>query len=33
MRTLGGWNPLLQKGAATTPPNAQRLRSILATFR
>jgi hypothetical protein len=24
---------LLQKGAATTPPNAQRLRSILATFR
>ena len=33
MRTLGSWNPLLQKGAATTPPNAERLRTILATFR
>jgi hypothetical protein len=33
LRTLGGWNPVLQKGAATTPPNAERLRSILATFR
>ncbi len=33
LRTLGGWNPILQKGAATTSPNAERLRSILATFR
>ena len=33
LRNLGGWNPILQKGAATTPPNAERLRSILATFR
>jgi hypothetical protein len=32
-RALGSWNPLLQKGAATTPPNAERLRSILAAFR
>ena len=30
---LGGWNPILQKGAATTAPNAERLRSILAAFR
>jgi hypothetical protein len=33
LRTLGTWNPILAKGAATTPPNAERLRSILATFR
>jgi hypothetical protein len=33
LRTLGTWNPILQKGAATTPPNAERLRSILAAFR
>ena len=33
LRNLGGWNPLLQKGAATTPPNAERLRGILAAFR
>lgn len=30
---LGGWNPLLQKGAATTAPNAERLRTILAGYR
>jgi hypothetical protein len=30
---LGGWNPLLQKGAATTAPNAERLRTILAAYR
>jgi hypothetical protein len=33
LRNLGGWNPILQKGAATTLPNAERLRSILAAFR
>jgi len=33
LRNLGSWNPILQKGSATTPPNAERLRSILATFR
>ncbi|HET6148778.1 MAG TPA: BLUF domain-containing protein [Polyangia bacterium] len=30
---LGGWNPLLQKGAATSAPNAERLRTILAAYR
>jgi hypothetical protein len=30
---LGGWNPMLQKGAATTAANAERLRSILAGYR
>jgi FAD-dependent sensor of blue light len=30
---LGGWNPLLQKGAATTAPNAERLRTVLAGYR
>ena len=30
---LGGWNPIVQKGAATTAPNAERLRGILAAFR
>jgi hypothetical protein len=30
---LGGWNPLLQKATATSAPNAERLRTILAGFR
>ena len=30
---LGGWNPLLQKGAATSAPNAERLRTILSAYR
>jgi hypothetical protein len=30
---LAGWNPILQKGAATTAPNAERLRAVLSTFR
>jgi len=30
---LGGWNPLLQKAAMTSAPNAERLRTILAANR
>jgi len=30
---LGGWNPVLQKGAATTATNAERLRTVLAAYR
>ena len=30
---LGGWNPLLQKATATSAPNAERLRAILAGYR
>ncbi len=30
---LGGWNPVLQKGAATTGSNAERLRNVLAGYR
>jgi hypothetical protein len=33
LNRLGGWNPLLQKGAATSAPNAERLRTILAANR
>ena len=30
---LGAWNPILQKSLATTAPNAERIRKILADFR
>jgi hypothetical protein len=30
---LGGWNPLVQKGAATSATNAERLRTMLAAYR
>jgi hypothetical protein len=33
MQRLGGWNPIVQKGTATSAPNAERLRKILADFR
>jgi hypothetical protein len=30
---LGGWNPLVHKGAATSATNAERLRTVLAAYR
>ena len=33
MSRLGGWNPLLNKAAATSAPNAERLRTILSSLR
>jgi len=33
LKQLGAWNPVLQKGAATTAANAERLRTVLAGYR